>query len=72
MFRQLWKHLFYILDSSDFTDFIVGHDESALGVGHDGVGLNAGGIASGVESEGVRGCTGEAVVETEFPKGDIV
>ena len=34
-------------------------------------GVNAGGITSGVESNGVRGCTGKAITEPEFKKGDI-
>ena len=60
-----------LLDSSKFTDFIVGHDESTLAVNNAGFGVNAGGIASGVESNGVRGCTGKAITEPEFKKGDI-
>ena len=34
-------------------------------------GVNAGGITSGVESNSVRGCTGKAITEPEFKKGDI-
>ena len=62
-----------LLDSSKFTDFIVGHDESMLAVNNAGFGVNAGGITSGVESNGVRGCTGQAITitEPEFKRGDI-
>ena len=60
------------MNSSKFTDFIVGHDESTLAVNNAGFGdLNSGGIASGVESDGVGGCTGKAITEPEFKKGDI-
>ena len=59
------------MDSSKFTDFIVGHDESTLAVDNAGFGVNAGGITSGVESNGVEGCTGKAITESEFKKGDI-
>ena len=60
-----------LMDSSKFTDFMVGHDESTLAVDSAGFGLNSGGIASGVESNGVEGCTGKAITESEFKKGDI-
>ena len=60
-----------LLDTSKFTDFIVGHDESTLAVDNAGSAVNAGGIASGVQSNGVRGCTGKAITEPEFKKGDI-
>ena len=59
------------MDSSKFTDFIVGHDESTLEVGHAGAGLNAGGIADGISSEGVDGCTGKLLITPKFKKGDI-
>jgi len=52
-------------------DFIVGHDESTLEVGHAGAGLNAGGIADGISSEGVDGCTGKLLITPKFKKGDI-
>ena len=61
-----------ILNSSKFSDFIVGQDDSTLAVNNAGFGdLNSGGITSGVESNGVRGCTGKAITEPEFKKGDI-
>ena len=59
------------MNSSKFTDFIVGHYESTLAVDNAGFVVNAGGITSGVESNGVRGCTGKAITEPEFKKGDI-
>jgi len=52
-------------------DFIVGHDESTLEVGHAGAGLNAGGITTGITSQGVEGCTGKLVITPPFKKGDI-
>jgi len=52
-------------------DFIVGHDESTLEVGHAGAGLNAGGIADGISSNSVNGCTGKLLITPPFKKGDI-
>jgi len=52
-------------------DFIVGHDESTLEVGHAGAGLNAGGVMDAISSDGVNGCTGKVVITPPFKRGDI-
>jgi len=52
-------------------DFIVGHDESKLEVGHAGAGLNAGGVMDAISSDGVNGCTGKVVITPPFKRGDI-
>ena len=59
------------MDSSKFTDFVVGHDESTLEVGHAGAGMNVGGITDGINSDSVKGCTGKLLITPKFKKGDI-
>ena len=64
-------YTFILLDSSKFTDFIVGHDESTLEVHNAGFDLNVGGVTDGVSSEGVTGCKGKAITVEPFKRGDI-
>ena len=72
VYKKSTQYRKYIwLDSSKFTDFIIGHDESTLEVGHAGVGINAGGITDGINSVGVAGCTGKLIITPPLKKGDI-